>query len=132
MGMEIGSKSATSGLTKQIYEDLTQVLEDANAFSYVDVEGKTQVWADAQRSEFNARLKDSSYGYAKSIVEHIQDNADVSAQSNVTVDPAFWSWLIALVGILTTAGGVTLSPAMVTFLATNPIPTTLSSTGSVS
>ena len=32
---------------------------------------------------------------AEAVVEHIQNNADVSGKSDIIVDPSFWNWMNA-------------------------------------
>ena len=129
MSLNIGNQECTNGMSQQVYSDMLTRLEAVDAFTYIDGNGDKVNWDSVNKNLFCERLKNTSYATAKSVVEYIRANADVQVRSNITTDAAFWAWLVGLVGVLTASGGVTLSPAMATFLVTNPIPTSLVSQG---
>jgi len=129
MALEIGDINVTSGLSKKIYNDMIDIFESINAFTYINENNEIVSWSEENIDIFKERLKKTSYSTAKSIVEYFKDNADTNVTSNILVDSAFWTWFIAFIGVLTASGGIVLSPAMTAFLITNPIPTSISSSG---
>lgn len=121
MALQVGKRDASSGLAKEIYDNLSAVTDSTFDFDYKDANGATV----SSRITFENKLKDTAYATAKAVVEYIKAEADVQVRSNILIDSQFWTWFNLLIGVLTASGGVTLSPAMATFLITNPIPTTL-------
>lgn len=135
MALSIGDKEATSGLSEKLYNDMLSILEEINAFTYVNPDGETQDWADENIDQFKERLKKTSYGTAKGVVQYIQDNADVQVNSNISIDPTFWAWLTGFIAIFQSwisvpyDGGSALNVAMKAYLETHPVPSSLLSKG---
>ena len=125
MGLVIGDENANSGLSKQIYDDMIDILESVNAFTYIDANDDTVDWSDDNIDAFKERLKKTSYATAKAVVEHIQDNADVDMTS-------FYTWLAGFVAVIqTSVTHAAMVAALATYLVTNPIPTFITTKGSI-
>jgi len=110
----------TTGLTAELTNSLFTAITNNGGFNDLSAEQITV-------------MKDSMSKIINSIVvpfiDHIKNKADVKVISNVAADIKFWTWLTGFVAVISVSGGVTLTPAMNTFLATNPIPTSLDSIG---
>jgi hypothetical protein len=83
MAMEIGDQSATSGMTKAIYDEMSAVLEpDPEELSEEDITVMREGW------------KKLSYAIAKGVIEHIKEHMeihDIETEGEVDGNPVVFT-----------------------------------------